>query len=422
MRKEKSKLEKSTHVVEVVQVYPKPHPNADRLDVVEVFGYTAVTQKGNFQPGDLGVYIPPDSLVPETKTFEFLWEDLERFEGVPVPERRRRIKAKRLRGIMSEGLLLPLKGLPLVQSVDSCGDTTYHKAIHTPMTNWSDYDHVPIKVGDNLAEYLGITHYDPPELGGDCEVAPGSKKKGRRPRTLRGWIGYLLFKMGLKTSRSDDKEETGLSIPDYDVDAYKRYYHLLNEGEEVLVTEKIHGSNSRFVFRDGRMYVGSHHQWKKNVEGSMWWKALACNPWIAKWCEAHPDYVVYGELVPTQELNYGYTKSNPHIFIFDIRSPKGHWAGTDEIHAMVAYDASFFGLEKTKEWEQFYALTSWVPVLGRFPFEDEKVRKLVDGKSQVVGSNHAREGIVIKPIVTRYDQRLGRIILKIVSPVYLEKA
>src|SRR5208283_969530 len=101
---------KSTHQCEVVKVYPKIHPNADRLEVAEVGGYSVCIGKGDFRDGELGIYIPPDSIVPQTEAFRFVWEG-KGYVPDPtsaanavevVPEKYRRIKAKTLRGVISE--------------------------------------------------------------------------------------------------------------------------------------------------------------------------------------------------------------------------------------------------------------------------------------------------------------------------------
>ena len=53
-------------------------------------------------------------------------------------------------------------------------------------------------------------------------------------------------------------------FPKYDVDAFPAYGRkIFVEGEPVILTEKIHGCNSRYVFKDGIMHCGSRGEWKK---------------------------------------------------------------------------------------------------------------------------------------------------------------
>jgi hypothetical protein len=169
-------IAKSTHRVEVVPVVLEKHPDADTLSVVRVFGYTVCVRTADWEGRTVGAYIPPDSVVPDTPEYAFLGEN-------------RRIKVRRLRGVVSMGLLVPAPE--------------------------------GAKIGDDVAERLGIGHYEPPlsfKTGGDVEEAPA---------------GYR---------------------PVYDVDTWYRYKQLLRPGEEVRVTEKIHGASGRWVFQDGRMW------------------------------------------------------------------------------------------------------------------------------------------------------------------------
>lgn len=123
---------KSTHKVEVIRLTSvSQHPNADRLDVIKVFDYTCCAPKGQFNVGDLAAYIPPDSIVDTSRPeFAFL-------------AGHERIKVKKLRGVVSMGLLVPV-----------------------PEGS---------NVGDDVADHYGVTHYNPPEpliAGGEMAPAP----------------------------------------------------------------------------------------------------------------------------------------------------------------------------------------------------------------------------------------------------------
>lgn len=75
----------------------RPHPNADRLDLIGVLGFQLVTQKGLYQDGDWVVYIQPDSILPEAD-----WAASFR---VYAPSR---IRAIKLRSEFSEGIVVPI--------------------------------------------------------------------------------------------------------------------------------------------------------------------------------------------------------------------------------------------------------------------------------------------------------------------------
>jgi len=102
------------------------HPDADALDIATVLGdYPVIIKRGEYQVGDLAGYIPIDSIVPDIQHYYFLcpkayekYEDengqmLQRQMGPKypvgsVPEKYRIIKAKRIRGTYSQGMLVEL--------------------------------------------------------------------------------------------------------------------------------------------------------------------------------------------------------------------------------------------------------------------------------------------------------------------------
>ena len=89
----------STHEVPIVNVKMETHPNADSLSVVTIDGYTVCVRTEDWEDGQLAAYIPPDSIVKTTRPeFAFLAR-----EGRDVE----RIRVKKLRGIVSMGLLVP---------------------------------------------------------------------------------------------------------------------------------------------------------------------------------------------------------------------------------------------------------------------------------------------------------------------------
>ena len=63
------------HQVRIVRVpEARVHTNADTLELLDIEGYQVVVKKSQFKAGDLAVYIQPDSVVPQTEPFRFIWE------------------------------------------------------------------------------------------------------------------------------------------------------------------------------------------------------------------------------------------------------------------------------------------------------------------------------------------------------------
>ena len=112
---------KSTHKVEVVRVKLENHPNANSLSIVRIGGYSVCVRTDDWKDGDLGSYVQPDSIVDTNHPeFSFLADG---------KDNKKRIKVKKLRGIVSMGLLVP-----------------------APPNS---------KEGDDVADLLGVEHYEP---------------------------------------------------------------------------------------------------------------------------------------------------------------------------------------------------------------------------------------------------------------------
>lgn len=316
----------STHRVEVVEVKVLPHPNADALVIVQPFGFTVCVRKAEWKDGDLGAYIPPDSVVDSTRPeFAFL-------------AGHERIKVRKLRGIVSQGLLV--KAPP------------------------------GAKIGDDVMEALGVTHYEPPvstNTSGESEAPP----PGHRPV--------------------------------YDVENWRRYGHLLVPGEDVWVTEKIHGANARFCWAQGRLYAGSRTEWKRPDSTLLWWKVAEQHAWLEALCRAQEPLTLYGEAYgKVQDLAYDHAPGRYSLRIFDA------WTGSEwmERGALVDLVERHGG--------------AMVPLLARGPYDPAAVEALAEGPSTI--ASHLREGCVVRPVVERTDPEIGRVQLKIVGNGYLERA
>ena len=230
--------------------------------------------------------------------------------------------------------------------------------------------------GDDCREMLGIEKYEPPEpvsMSGEVERDPGI-------------------------------------LPVYDVEGLRRWPSVLEPDEEVVVTEKLHGCSARFVFHNGRLFVASHTTFKRKPEegntGPVWWRAAEQYELEGR-LDAGTDTSValYGEVYgPVQDLKYGTARGALKLAIFDVLDVKERrWLDYDDAQAC----AVSMGIP-------------WVPLLYRGPWSED-LRSLAEGPSTVVGADHVREGIVIRPVKERFHIGLGRVLLKLHGEGYLTR-
>jgi RNA ligase (TIGR02306 family) len=320
----------------VVRLGPvEKHPNADTLGVTRIWSYTAIVRLGEYKEGDLVAYIEPDYVVPDTEQFSFLGGH-------------RRIKARRLRGLWSQGLVIPAP----------------------PGAN----------EGDDVMEQLGVARYEPPAKANGFHSVKGPNPYAEEPHPSL------------------------LGTPKYDLEPYRRYSFHLEPGEPVWITEKLHGTNARFAFRDGKMWCGARTHWRKvpeDVRSCWWWGGLAQNPWIEEWCRAHPEHILFGEVFgDVQDLKYG---SKPGQFMFrafDALSFADGWMTYQELRGTTRGNV--------------------VPLLHEGPLPDLETLEEMSRRDSTLAS-HVSEGIVIKPHNDRDVHGFGRVALKLVSDRYLER-
>jgi tRNA-binding EMAP/Myf-like protein len=403
-------MKKENHQANVVRVTEiKTHNNADNLEIIPIGEYQVVSRKGQFKVGELAIYIQPDSVVPQTEPFKFIWQPyLDSIQNTPsfttyddglpsidekVPEKKRRITVRKFRQEWSEGLLLSVGDFGFVQTQNG-----YISLLETYY----------FKEGDDVSDFLKITHYDPDteSTKGENTAAPKAKKKGY-PRSIRGWINYIrrhiMQWLGFEAKTDGKAESVSLGIPVYDVHAYKAKPSTFVEGELVQISEKIHGSNARYLFHDGKMYAGSRNLWKAENSNCIFRRALKELPWIEDWCRAHEGHVLWGEVTPTKK-GYEYGSKNVQFFVFDIYKPNRTWADDSDDVAL------------------WLGIKQHVPVFYTGEYKGyEHVKQFVDGPSTVPGAKNIREGVVVVTLTERHERSGSRAQRKVVSNVFLER-
>lgn len=186
------------------------HTNAEKLGIYIIEGWQVIDQKGKYQAGDLVVYCEIDSFLPVKPEFEFLRKTSFRKMGVSEGFR---LKTIRLRGELSQGLILPISVLG------------------------SDHS---FEIGDDVSEYLGIVKYEPPvpeHLAGEA---------------LGLFPGFI--------PKTDEERVQNLD------------YHTL-KSHTYFVTEKLDGSSCTMYVCDGHFGVCSRNLELKETENNGYWGA-----------------------------------------------------------------------------------------------------------------------------------------------------
>ena len=355
------------------------HPDADRLDICYVLGdYPVITRLGEFKVGDLASYCQVDTVLPDTEQFHFLspvkYETYiedgvnknraigKKYEVGSVPEKNRILKAKKIVGIFSMGLLFsPIPGLV---------------------------------EGDSIVEAMDLKKWEEQEE----DLINGPKLRGANA----------------------EKEPKHFTVPYYDIESVRKYGYLLDAAEanpfkeqeartakEVVIREKIHGANLMALHDGERLYVKSRNFFKKESEVDSWWEA-ATNEGLKEKLAKYPFYAFFGELIglvkgfryDTQIID---GKLKTKVKFFDIYDTK---------NKRYLDDAEFQRIcdELNLDTAPVLYTGTWLGI--------DVMRKYAEGQSQL-NVKHIREGFVVKPPAEEYSFKLqGRLMLKLVGEAY----
>jgi RNA ligase (TIGR02306 family) len=194
-------------VQEIKDVFPIE--GADNIERANVLNWQVVVQKGQFKPGDKCIYFEYDSVLPEKPEFEFLRKssfiDKNGFKGFLL-------KTKKLRGIISQGLVIPV-----------------------------DENMKELPVGTEVTDLLGVVKYDPP-----------------LPAHLQGLVKGSFPSFIPKTDELRIQGTNGV---------LER-----NRGKVFYVTEKIDGTSVTYYLKGGEFGVCSRTLELKESPGNTYWE------------------------------------------------------------------------------------------------------------------------------------------------------
>lgn len=378
---------------EVVRISIEAHPNADSIEIAKIGDYQSIVRKGIFKDGDLAVYIPEQAVVPEWLLKDMgLW-DAPKNKGHLAGGHGNRVKAIKLRGILSQGLIYPTQ--PYSET----------EVLVTSEPHGGNQGSGIVEIGGDASECLGIKKYEP-----------------TLPSHMRGRVVGVDYDATAK----------------YDFDNLKKTPKLFNDGEEVVITEKIHGtliqigvvpeSQTNAKYYEGRVVISS--------------KGMGAKGYVL---DHNDETNIYAQAAKQHNLLEGMlrvfgdfaNKTGNPVFLFGEVFGKTTTGGdiqekftyTGLVNDFRAFDIAVGnrGVESYLDWTEFEICCNQlgvyhVPLLYRGPYSKEVVLEHTDGQTVLlppIGEGHIREGVVVKSADESRNPHYGRKIAKSVSEAYL---
>lgn len=226
-------------------------------------------------------------------------------------------------------------------------------------------------------------------------------------------LRITVYEPPIEISNGEMESDPGF-LPVYDIESLRKWGEkVLTLGEEVVLTEKIHGANGRFAYHRGRLWCASRTTFKREGTGSMWWEVAERYNLSERLAAVCPSVALYAEVYgQVQDLKYGQLGADLIIFdALDIETRR--WFDYDELLVLI----NKLNADESQNHIRM------VPTMYRGPWKND-LEYLAEGNSIVGeenGEKHVREGFVLKPTKERYHLELGRVILKLHGEGYLTR-
>ena len=314
----------------------RPIEGADRIELASIGGWNVVVAKDvGHQVGNKVIYCEIDSFLPIEPEFEFLRKSsykklVDGTEGF-------RLKTIKLRGQISQGLILPLQD-----------------AIDVMKRRNGEVYHEMLEEGSDVSDLLGITKYEPP-----LPASLAGKAKG-------------LFPSFIQKTDEERVQNLASEYQSWGIQSKHQFY----------ATEKLDGSSSTFYYKDGVFGVCSRNLELLETEDNTFWKVAREMGLEEKMKSLGYNVCFQGELIGEG------IQGNP----YKIRGQKVYFFNVFDIDKYQRVDLNKF-VEIMDSLELPY-----VPCLS-LPFElpstIEGMLSLAEGKS-ALNPDTEREGLVIR--------------------------
>jgi RNA ligase (TIGR02306 family) len=277
---EKRKLASIKQIDEIKEI-----EGADKIEVAQIGGWNVVVEKNKYKKDELIIFCEIDSLLPlDNPAWAFL-------EGRSAPRSVTidgkvytgyKLKSIRLKGQLSQGLVLPLSVIPVTDM--NLGDL--------------------LRIGDDVSEVLGIVKW---EAAISAQLA--GQVKGNFPSFL---------------NKTDEER----------VQNYRKIIQN-NVGLLMYVTEKLDGTSTTFYKHEGVFGVCSRNMDLKETEGNSQWKSAR----ELKIEENLPEgYALQGELIGEGIQGNPLKRSGQEFYAFNVFDIiKGEYLDFEELTDFLAY-------------------------------------------------------------------------------------
>lgn len=318
-----------------------PIAGADKIELAKIDGWQCVVKKGEFKVGEAGVYFEIDSQLPANDArFAFLSKGkvVEHF----------RIKTIRLKGQLSQGLLLPME-----------------------MLDKREMDR--LASGETLDVILGVSKYEPP-------VPIGGKQKGTFPT-------HLVPKTDQERIQNIPDVLNGCKVTDFEV------------------TEKLDGTSCTIwmhLSQDDPKIAEVNLEDQQSIDQ---WKNISCGVASRNWEMQKDDSNVYAAMCKKYDLQSKFWNLGRNIAIQgEIIGPgvqgNKYKLAEQDFYVFDIYDIDakkYLGSSERLQLVELLQLKH-VPILTFDAHTDmtlDSVLSIADGPSQL---NHSveREGLVFK--------------------------
>lgn len=365
-------------------------PGADKICTYGILGWEVIGQKGKYNVGDKVIYCEIDSVLPDRPEFEFL------------RDRKFRIRTIKMKGQVSQGLILPLSSLPQSARI----------VINS------------LKEGQDVTQWLEITKYLTPSEREEIKKVEVNQNKLAKFMKRYSWYRRLFLtrkqKEGFPYWVSKTDEERIQNIPQV-LEQFK--------DKEVYVTEKIDYQSVTFTGKMvpkfgglfGKLFPIKKYQFvvcsrnlTTNDKNSLYWK-IAQKYNIEQILKENPTLTIQGEQGNTNVQGNKYGIKEPMLWVFNIidHEKNYHYDYIEMQEFCLKYSLDI--VPAIGVYNKAMNDTNYFPCLRHLGSTVQELVEFSKGKS--VLASIPREGIVVRCI----ENGKKLLSFKVINPDFLLK-